>query len=86
MLLMSKAMRREVSKLLRNDSRICYGPDAFGRECSHYGGVPIRVIEEDHEGNTILGFDETQGEDEDTGPSMPCVSERRNTSVACRTR
>ena len=67
MLLMSKAMRREVSKLLRNDSRISYGPDAFGRECSHYGGVPIRVIEEDHEGNTILGFDETQGEDEDTG-------------------
>ena len=67
MMLMSKAMRREVTKLLRNDARISYGLDAFGRQVAMYGGVPIRVIEEDHGGNTILDFDETCGTSDETG-------------------
>lgn len=67
MLLMSKAMRREVTKLLRDDARISYTNDAFGRQVTSYGGVPIRVIEEDNEGNEILDFDETQGDSEASG-------------------
>jgi hypothetical protein len=67
MLLMSKAMRREVTKLLRADGRITYGEDAFGRQVTMYGGIPIRIVEEDHEGSAILGFDETQGTSDAAG-------------------
>lgn len=67
MLLMSKAMRREVTRLLRNDGRVSYGVDAFGRQVTMYGGVPIRLIEEDHRGNAILGFNEVCGVNDETG-------------------
>ena len=67
MLFMSKAMRREVTKLLREDGRLSYGLDALGRQVTMYGGVPIRLIEEDAQGQAILGFDETCGESDDTG-------------------
>lgn len=58
----SKAMRREIKKLLQDHpgySESSY--DAFGRPVMTYGGIPIRVIETDHQGNEILGFDEVQG-------------------------
>ena len=32
--------------------------DAFGRQINSYAGIPIGIIEEDAEGNAILGFDE----------------------------
>ncbi len=67
MLLMSKAMRRELTRLLRQDGRLSYAEDAFGRQVSAYGGVPIRIVEEDHEGQAILGFDETCGSSDFTG-------------------
>lgn len=67
MLLMSKGMRRELSRLLREDGRLTYQSDDFGRQIAVYGGVPIRVIEEDHEGSDILGFDETTGDSDETG-------------------
>lgn len=67
MLVMSKAMRRELNKLLREDGRLSYGTDAFGRSVTTYGGVPIRLIEENALGATILGFDETCGTAHDTG-------------------
>jgi len=67
MLLMSKAMRREVTKLLKSDGRLTYGEDYFGRQVAMYGGVPIRIIEEDHQGETILGFDEDCGSAENCG-------------------
>ncbi len=67
MLLMSKSMRREVTKLLRDDARVSYGQDAFGRQIATYGGVPIRIIEEDHQGGAILGFDEDMGESDVSG-------------------
>lgn len=58
----SKAMRREIKKLIQdhpgyNESSY----DAFGRPVMTYGGIPIRVIETDAQGNEILGFDEVQG-------------------------
>jgi hypothetical protein len=58
----SKAMRREIKKLIQNHqgySESSY--DAFGRPVMTYGGIPIRVIETDAQGNEILGFDEVQG-------------------------
>ncbi len=67
MLLMSKAMRREVTKLLRTDGRISYGEDAFGRQVTMYGGVPIRIVEEDQSGDDILGFDESCGSGDTCG-------------------
>ncbi len=66
-LFMSKAMRREVTKLLRNDGRVAYDHDAFGHQVTTYGGIPIRVIEEDEQGQSILGFDEEQGESDECG-------------------
>jgi len=60
-LFMSKAVRRELTKLLRSDARITYGNDAFGHQVAMYGGIPIRVIEEDENGDQILGFNEIQG-------------------------
>jgi hypothetical protein len=61
-LFMSKAMRREVKKLLQASQHyIESGEDSFGRPVATYGGVPIRVIETDGAGNEVLGFNETQG-------------------------
>lgn len=58
-LLMSKAMRREVKKILQNSQHyIENGSDAFGRPVSTYGGIPIRIVETDAAGQEILGFSE----------------------------
>ncbi|SFH23107.1 hypothetical protein SAMN05660649_04372 [Desulfotomaculum arcticum] len=58
-LLMSKAMRREVKKVLQGSQHyIENGSDAFGRPVSTYGGIPIRIVETDASGNEILGFTE----------------------------
>ena len=40
--------------------------DVFGRQIPAYAGIPIGVIEEDAEGNAILGFDEEDGKDDNT--------------------
>lgn len=65
-LLMNKALRREVIKLARGSSVLTVGPDMFGREVSMYSGVPIGIVEEGPDGTDILGFDETQGTDDET--------------------
>lgn len=66
-LFMSKAMRREILKLLQADTHyIEVGKDAFGRMVHTYAGIPIRIIETDEAGNEILGFDEADGADNNT--------------------
>lgn len=61
-LLCSKAMRREVKKILQGSQHyIENGSDSFGRPVSTYAGIPIRVIETDGAGQEILGFNEVQG-------------------------
>ena len=46
-LIMSKATRREVMKVLQESNHyIENGSDAFGRPVAMYGGVPIRVVED----------------------------------------
>jgi hypothetical protein len=73
-LLMSKAMRREVKKLLQASNHyIESGEDSFGRPVTTYGGIPIRVIETDGAGNEILGFTEDQGTEVGTTASIYAV-------------
>jgi hypothetical protein len=53
-LFMSKAMRRELQKLLEGQTHyIQVGKDNFGRPVEYFGDVAIRTVEDD-----ILGFDE----------------------------
>lgn len=56
-LFMSKAMRREMQKLLEGQTHyVQVGKDNFGRPIEYFGDVAIRTVEDD-----ILGFNETQG-------------------------
>jgi len=58
-LFMNKTLRRKVNALVRAaGSAIETVNDAFGRQINAYAGVPIGVIEDDNEGNLILGFTE----------------------------
>lgn len=66
LLLMNKAMRRAIRALARSSTTLTVSRDFFGREVDAYQGVPIAIVEDDAAGNAILGFDETQGEAEDT--------------------
>ncbi len=66
LLLMNKAMRREILKLARNSSVLSIGRDYFGREVQQYAGVPIGIVEDDASGEAILGFDETLGTNDET--------------------
>ncbi len=55
----SKLMRREISAAVRAAGQTIESiTDAFGRQLSAYAGIPIAVIEDDHEGNEILGLTE----------------------------
>ncbi|QGG47648.1 major capsid protein [Heliorestis convoluta] len=58
-LLMSKAMRRQVKAVLKKSKHyIESGEDSFGRPVNLYAGIPIRTIETDGAGQEILGFNE----------------------------
>lgn len=59
---LSKAMRRELKRVIQSHNGYDEGSyDAYGRKVMTYGGIPIRVIETDANGNEILGFDEAGG-------------------------
>jgi hypothetical protein len=61
-LYVSKTMRREIKNLLQEHHAYTETIfDAFGKPVMSYGGIQIRVIETDAQGNEILGFNETQG-------------------------
>ncbi|GAF22722.1 hypothetical protein JCM19047_2488 [Bacillus sp. JCM 19047] len=66
-LFVSKAMRRQMNALLRTSSHYTDAADNFGNPVKAYYGVPVRTIEEDNEGNEILGFNEVAGSAENTG-------------------
>lgn len=58
-LFMNKTMRRKVNALMRAAGQATETVnDAFGRQLSAYAGVPIAVVEQDKDGNEILGFTE----------------------------
>ena len=52
-------MRRALNASMRAQNQATETvSDVFGRQIPAYAGIPIGVIEEDAEGNPILGFDE----------------------------
>ncbi len=58
-LFMNKPMRRKVNALMRAAGQATETvSDAFGRQINAYAGVPIGIIEDDKDGNAILGFTE----------------------------
>lgn len=60
-LLMNKACRRKISKLAQQTTAVTMDRDALGRPMLAYGGIPIGIVEDDAEGEAILGFDEDDG-------------------------
>lgn len=64
-ILANRTVRRKITSLARSTyagySLIDIGTDVFGRQVTHYNGVPIRIIGDDAQGNAILGFDEADG-------------------------
>jgi hypothetical protein len=55
----SKTMRRKINALMRAAGQsIETVSDSFGRQISSYAGVPVAVVEDDKDGNPILGFTE----------------------------
>ena len=61
LILMNKKVRQQLRAMARNLGAFTVAKDDLGREVDMYYGTPIAVIEDDNEGNAILGFDETQG-------------------------
>lgn len=57
-LLMSKRMARIVTKLAQGTGNVSFGLDAIGRRRTEYAGIPIGIVENDHQNNLILDFDE----------------------------
>lgn len=61
LLLMNKKTRQVIRQLARSVNALTINKDDLGREIDMYYGVPFGLVEDDNEGNAILGFDETQG-------------------------
>lgn len=61
LLLMNKKMRQTVRQMARSVNALTIAKDDLGREVDMYYGVPFGIIEDDAEGNPILGFNEEQG-------------------------
>ena len=67
----NKVIRRKISALVRASGQaIETVNDSFGRQLTAYAAVPIAIIEDDKDGNLILGFDENDSNDE----SASCTS------------
>lgn len=56
---MSKSQRRHLTAYARTLNAISYDVDEFGRQVTKYNDIPILLIDEDNEGNQILGYTET---------------------------
>jgi hypothetical protein len=61
LLVMNKKMRSNIRALARGVNALTIAKDDLGREVEMYLGIPFAIVEDDAEGNAILGFDETQG-------------------------
>jgi len=62
LLLMGKAIRRQVAYLFRDSSLLSTGePNYWGVRPMMYDGIEIGIIDKDNDGNVILAMDETVG-------------------------
>jgi hypothetical protein len=61
----NRTNRRKITKLARTSvtgvSLIDIGDDTFGRQIMQWNGIPYRIIGDGPDGNLILGFNETRG-------------------------
>ncbi len=60
-LFMGKKFRRQLNNLSESSTILSITKDMFGDPITAYASIPIYIVEEDNEDNTILAFDETQG-------------------------
>jgi hypothetical protein len=76
-LIMNKKMRRHLTVAARKTSvggQIDYTVDQFGKKVTMYDGLPILIVDLDHEGNEILGFNEAATSGTATATSIYVVS------------
>lgn len=76
-LLMNKTMRRLMTQAARDTSIggfITYDKDALGRPVTKYNDLPILLVDEDNEGNQILGFTEAATSGTATATSIYILS------------
>lgn len=77
-LLMSKAMRRRISAIIRNTTVggfISYGVDALGRQVTKYNDIPIMIVDYDNNNDQILPFTEASPDASAvTSTSIYCIS------------
>ena len=76
LLLMNKTMRRRLTVAARTTTvggDINYTIDEFGRRISTYNDVPIGVIEDDENGDAVLGFDEACTSGSSVGTSIYAI-------------
>ena len=73
MLVMNKNARRKVRSLARNTTALSVTRDFFGREVDAYAGVPIRVVEDDANGDPLIPNTETMGSNTST-TSIYCLN------------
>jgi len=76
-LIMNKAMRRHLTVAARKTSvggQIDYVVNDFGKKVTTYDGLPILLVDLDHEGNEILGFNEAATSGTATATSIYIVS------------
>jgi hypothetical protein len=66
-LIVGKAMEREITKLARDNKQITITQDQFGNQYQTYGGIPMLQAGKDSSNAEILQFDETQGTSSVTG-------------------
>ena len=75
-LYMNKNIRRQLTKLVREQqgsSYISLTQDAFGKQQMAYSGTPVRIVEREDDGSTILDFDEDPGDGASDTASVYCV-------------
>lgn len=61
LIVMGKQCLRNMNNLSEASIILTIGKDDWGRQIKLYDGIPIGIVEEDNDDNTILAFDETQG-------------------------
>jgi len=61
LMVMGKQMLRNLNNLAEASIILTIDKDDWGRQIKLYDGIPIGIVEEDNDDNTILAFDETQG-------------------------
>lgn len=75
-LYMNLTLRRKITALVRaqtGSSLISFTQDAFGRQQMAYADCPIRIVQREDDGSTILDFDEDPGDAVSDTASIYCV-------------